>query len=109
MEAKEMVLMQTRDGKVREREKGLSCKDGKVDNMVRGTLMFSRHVAKLSTNVTDGHTTITHRHKSCCQLRDANLPLPNINLLVDRLDPHEVEAELISGMHTYVRTLHAYL
>ena len=77
--------------------------------MVRGTLMFSRHVAKLSTNVTDEHITITHRHKSCRQLRDANLPLPNINLLVDRLDPHEVEAELISGMHTYVRTLQAYL
>ena len=52
-----MVLMQTRDGKVRERER----RDlvVKVENMVRGTLMFSRHVAKLSTNVTDGHTSHT--------------------------------------------------
>ena len=59
MEAKEMVLMQTRDGKVREREKGLSCKDGKVDNMVRYTDVLktcSKAVYKCNRRTHHNHT-----------------------------------------------------
>jgi len=75
----------------------------------------------MNTTQTDGHTH-THITRETSPLRQTdakdgashviqNLPLPNkyTSGQAAKTDPHEVEAELISDMHAYVKILQAYL